>query len=164
MPHGLAVLFAVVGDHVDDDEPAVAAEDAGGFADGLDGLFDVVEHEVDGGDVEGVVFEGQGGEVALAELDVVPALESDFRRVDHGLFAVHGDDAPDVGSEEIRGGAGAAAEVGDDPVAPGRGRRAIRRGKRVPKSSPRSSIPPGAEPAEEGAGVGESFGEARRRA
>ena len=108
---------------VEDEEAAAGAEDAIDFAEGLDGVGDVLHGDGDDDGVETSVEEGEGAvlvgvvDEVVFEVGVVLHLDGVEAQTDHALFGVVLGPVGTVAAEEVKnlgvGGYEEADEVGD---------------------------------------------------
>lgn len=111
-----AGFLEVVAEEVEDGDASAGAENAEGFGEGAFGVGGVVEGLGEEGDVDARIVDGELFHVAEAVIEVGKAVFScEIGAVfDHFFAAVDGDDALGTLGEELRDGALAGAEVGDD--------------------------------------------------
>ena len=116
MAHLLAVVLALVRQHVDDEQAAAGLEHARGLGERRGRRRQMVQHEHHRRGVERRVVDRQRLELAAAQLDVGQLRSARARGGQHLVRRVDADDVRDVRRERRQQRAGAAAEIADDPV------------------------------------------------
>ena len=81
--HLLPVAFAVVRQHVADDDAATGLERARHVGDGFGRFRHMVQHQHHGGDVEPIIVDRQRFELAAAQIDVVEAGQPSLGGLQH---------------------------------------------------------------------------------
>ena len=114
-------LDQVVRREIDDQYGAAGLHDAGGFAQRRGGIVGVVQHVMDGDDVEAVGIERQGVHVALADFGIVDAGAGQVGagQRQHLAALVDADRALDLGRQHLQQPAGAGADIEQPPRACG---------------------------------------------
>jgi len=113
-----ASFFEAVLKEVEDDEAATGFEDSVGLGEGFGGLFGVMEGLGEDGEVDGVVIDGDGLDVAEAVFEVGELV---FRgellpELDHFFGVINGDDFFGALGNELGKGSFSGSEVGNGVV------------------------------------------------
>ena len=116
MSHLLAVGFAVVRQHVTDQESTSKSKNARRLGEGFGGIRQVVQNEEQRRSVERSILNRQRLELAAPDVDVGEIADALSRRVEHVGRSIDRDHLLDEGREGRGHLAGPASEVADDPL------------------------------------------------
>jgi hypothetical protein len=115
--HLVTVAFAVVGQHVDDQQTSGRLQCPPNFAERPLRFGNVVKHEHQHCRIEARIVDWERLELSTPQLHVLVLTESSFRGLQHRRGRVHSNDACDKGRERFARWSRAAAEVAHRPLA-----------------------------------------------
>ena len=116
MAHLLPIAFAVVRQHVDDQQPAPRLQHTRHLGEGLPRFGQVMQHERQRRRIQARIVDRQRFEIAAPELHILEPLQTLPGGLQHGGGCINRDDAADERRERRRQLARAAAEIADGPL------------------------------------------------